>query len=39
MCIGRGEVESVIFDKGKFMLRMGEMILFIDSVIEFYKLD
>ncbi|EMH44945.1 flagellar hook assembly protein FlgD [Helicobacter pylori] len=35
--IGRGEVESVIFDKGKPMLRMGEMILPIDSAIEFYK--
>ncbi|GAA9354700.1 flagellar hook assembly protein FlgD [Helicobacter pylori] len=37
--IGRGEVESVIFDKGKPMLRMGEMILPIDSAIEFYKPD
>ncbi|WP_000963295.1 flagellar hook assembly protein FlgD [Helicobacter pylori] len=37
--IGRGEVESVIFDKGKPMLRMGEMILPIDSTIEFYKPD
>ncbi|PUD18757.1 flagellar basal body rod modification protein, partial [Helicobacter pylori] len=37
--IGRGEVESVVFDKGKPMLRMGEMILPIDSAIEFYKPD
>ncbi len=37
--IGRGEVESVIFDKGKPMLRMGEMVLPIDSTIEFYKPD
>ncbi|WP_120903316.1 flagellar hook assembly protein FlgD [Helicobacter pylori] len=37
--IGRGEVESVIFDKGKPMLRMGKMILPIDSAIEFYKPD
>ncbi|WP_187857699.1 flagellar hook assembly protein FlgD [Helicobacter pylori] len=37
--IGRGEVESVIFDKGKPMLRMGEMVLPIDSAIEFYKPD
>ncbi|PDW24125.1 flagellar hook assembly protein FlgD [Helicobacter pylori] len=37
--IGRGEVESVIFDKGKPMLRMGEMILPIDSAIEFYQPD
>ncbi|PDW38481.1 flagellar hook assembly protein FlgD [Helicobacter pylori] len=37
--IGRGEVESVVFDKGKPMLRMGEMILPIDSTIEFYKPD
>ncbi|MGL2663248.1 flagellar hook assembly protein FlgD [Helicobacter pylori] len=37
--IGRGKVESVIFDKGKPMLRMGEMILPIDSAIEFYKPD
>ncbi|PDW92040.1 flagellar biosynthesis protein FlgD [Helicobacter pylori] len=37
--IGRGEVESVIFDKGKPMLRMGEMVLPIDSAIEFYQPD
>ncbi|WRD32558.1 flagellar hook assembly protein FlgD [Helicobacter pylori] len=37
--IGRGEVESVVFDKGKPMLRMGEMILPIDSAIEFYQPD
>lgn len=32
-------MESVIFDKGKPMLRMGEMVLPIDSAIEFYKPD
>ncbi len=37
--IGRGEVESVVFDKGKPMLRMGEMVLPIDSAIEFYQPD
>ncbi|WP_120947779.1 flagellar hook assembly protein FlgD [Helicobacter mehlei] len=34
--IGRGEVQSVVFDKGKPMLRMGEMILPMDSALEFY---
>lgn len=34
--VGRGEVESVLFDKGKPMIRLGEMILPIDSAIEFY---
>lgn len=34
--VGRGEVESVLFNKGKPMLRMGEMILPIESAIEFY---
>lgn len=34
--IGRGEVQSVVFDKGKPMLRMGQMILPMDSALEFY---
>ncbi|PAF42583.1 flagellar basal body rod modification protein [Helicobacter sp. 11S03491-1] len=34
--VGRGEVQSVLFNKGEPMLRMGEMILPIDSAIEFY---
>lgn len=34
--IGRGEVQSVLFDKGKPMLRMGEMVLPMDSALEFY---
>ncbi|BEG58037.1 Flagellar basal body rod modification protein FlgD [Helicobacter sp. NHP21005] len=34
--IGRGEVQSVVFEKGKPMLRMGEMILPMDSALEFY---
>ncbi|AFI04746.1 flagellar basal body rod modification protein [Helicobacter cetorum MIT 00-7128] len=35
--IGRGAVQSVLFNQGKPMLRMGEMILPIDSAIEFYE--
>ncbi len=35
--VGRGEVQSIIFDKGSPMLRMGDMILPIDSAIEFYN--
>lgn len=34
--VGRGEIESILFNKGVPMLRMGEMILPIDSAIEFY---
>lgn len=34
--IGRGEVQSVVFNKGKPMLRMGEMVLPMDSALEFY---
>lgn len=37
--VGRGEVESIIFDKGSPMLRMGDMILPIESAIEFYNKD
>lgn len=37
--VGRGEVQSVIFDKGNPMLRMGDMILPLDSAIEFYNKD
>lgn len=35
--VGRGEVQSVIFDKGVPMLRMGDMILPLESAIEFYN--
>lgn len=35
--VGRGEVQSIIFDKGAPMLRMGDMILPFDSAIEFYN--
>ncbi|PAF44013.1 flagellar basal body rod modification protein [Helicobacter sp. 11S02596-1] len=34
--VGRGEVQSVLFNKGTPMLRMGEMILPLESAIEFY---
>lgn len=34
--VGRGEVESVVFDKGRPMIKMGPMILPMDSAIEFY---
>lgn len=37
--VGRGEVQSIIFDKGTPMLRMGDMILPLDSAIEFYNKD
>ncbi|MCH5313665.1 MAG: flagellar hook assembly protein FlgD [Helicobacter sp.] len=37
--VGRGEVQSIIFDKGSPMLRMGDMILPLDSAIEFYNKD
>lgn len=37
--VGRGLVQSVIFDKGMPMLRMGDMILPLDSAIEFYNKD
>lgn len=35
--IGRGEVQSVIFKDGKPMLRMGELIVPIESALEFYE--
>lgn len=35
--IGRGEVQSVIFQEGKPYLRMGEMIVPIASALEFYE--
>ncbi|VEJ26117.1 flagellar basal body rod modification protein [Helicobacter cholecystus] len=35
--IGRGEVQSVIFQEGKPFLRMGEMIVPIASALEFYE--
>lgn len=35
--VGRGEVQSIIFDKGAPMLRMGDMILPLESAIEFYN--
>ncbi|CBG40038.1 flagellar hook assembly protein FlgD [Helicobacter mustelae] len=34
--VGRGEVDSVVFDKGKPMIKMGAMVLPMDSAIEFY---
>lgn len=34
--IGRGEVQSVIFDNGKPHLRMGELIVPLDDALEFY---
>lgn len=34
--VGRGAVDSVVFDKGKPMIKMGAMILPMDSAIEFY---
>ncbi|PAF48313.1 flagellar basal body rod modification protein [Helicobacter sp. 12S02232-10] len=34
--VGRGEVQSVLFNKGTPMLRMGEMILPLESAVEFY---
>ena len=37
--VGRGEIQSVIFDKGKPMLRMGELILPIEAALEFYEKD
>ncbi|RDU53030.1 flagellar basal body rod modification protein [Helicobacter sp. MIT 00-7814] len=37
--VGRGEVQSIIFDKGAPMLRMGDMILPMQSAIEFYNKD
>lgn len=35
--VGRGAVDSIIFDKGKPMIKMGAMILPMDSAIEFYE--
>lgn len=35
--VGRGEVQSIIFDNGKPMMRMGDMILPLQSAIEFYE--
>lgn len=34
--VGRGEVQSVIFDNGKAHLRMGELIVPLDDALEFY---
>ena len=34
--IGRGEVQSVIFDNGKAHLRLGELIVPLDDALEFY---
>ena len=35
--VGRGAVDSIVFDKGKPMIKMGAMILPMDSAIEFYE--
>lgn len=35
--IGRGEVQSVIFDNGKAHLRLGELIVPLDDALEFYN--
>lgn len=35
--VGRGEIESVLFDKGKPLMRMGELILPLDAAMEFYE--
>lgn len=35
--IGRGEVQSVIFDNGKAHLRMGEIIAPLEDALEFYN--
>ena len=34
--IGRGEIQSVLFDKGKPLIRMGELILPLSAALEFY---
>lgn len=34
--LGRGEIQGVLFDNGKAMIRMGEMILPISSAIAFF---
>lgn len=35
--VGRGEIQSVLFDKGKPMIRMGELILPLSAALEFYE--
>ena len=35
--VGRGEVQSVIFDNGKAHLRMGELIVPFEDALEFYN--
>ncbi len=37
--VGRGEIQSVLFDKGKPMIRMGELILPLNAAMEFYDKD
>lgn len=37
--VGRGEIQSVLFDKGKPLIRMGELILPLDAALEFYDKD
>ncbi|OBV29097.1 flagellar basal body rod modification protein [Helicobacter sp. CLO-3] len=34
--VGRGEIQSVLFDKGKPLIRMGELILPLSAAMEFY---
>ena len=34
--VGRGEIQSVLFDKGKPLIRMGELILPLNAALEFY---
>lgn len=34
--LGRGEVDSVLFDKGKPMLKMGSLVVPMESVVGFY---
>lgn len=35
--VGRGEIQSVLFDKGKPLIRMGELILPLSAALEFYE--
>lgn len=37
--VGRGEIQSVLFDKGKPLIRMGELILPLSAALEFYDKD
>ncbi len=37
--VGRGEIQSVLFDKGKPLIRMGELILPLSAALEFYEKD